>query len=237
MRTAWLYTIVGDTMDHQFENTVIRRYMKDKLEIRIWPMWKIGWEDCRSSHVSFTTSNWIRLEWDLPHSLYNVATDLWRYLDIEVARIVYDQIRMHFNATLWEIQMEKLNGGFMAEGSNETPQLTQLNFPPFEEFENEIRRNRVITTTVTSWATPMTAAGNNVWYYATTYATPEDVDERIQTYSDRLYDRMTDYYDRLIEERRADEQMNMMTYMTQEEYDERRANGTLPENSLVFIHN
>jgi cytochrome P450 len=48
---------------------------------------------------------------------------------------------------------------------------------------------------------------------------------------------MTDYYDRLIEERRADEQMNMMTYMTQEEYDERRANGTLPENSLVFIHN
>ncbi len=141
--------------------------MKNKLEIRVWPTGDGYWWS-----ISYQTDNWALLKWTLPDDLYDIAKDLWRELDIEVAKVVYECIEKHFN----EVYV-------LAQTPDDfIPQLianynvNQLKFPDFRDFENEIRsyHSYRIGTSVSNTAvsSSVTRIGATTHYYDCARSSP-----------------------------------------------------------------
>lgn len=128
---------------HSSEDKTYRQtYMKGKLEITITPLWNVDglghdtmWEDCRSWHMKYRTDRWTILEWDIPHDLYSILTDLALALDEEVAKIIYKEMESHFNDLLYYVQRDGvLTAGWDLLVAN----VTQVRFPPIENFRVEL---------------------------------------------------------------------------------------------------
>ena len=220
------YTTIGTPLEHEYENTLTKTFMRDKLTIKIWPMWDLGNGLAWSGHISFRTMAWYLFEWDIPHDLYEIAKDLGIRIDMEAAKIIYDQIRIHFNQTLCDLQI--------LDGLPLTSNVTQVMFPPFEEFENDIRRHR-IPTTVTVWWTPTTYIGNTP--LITAYHS--DYEERMSRLEREMRERNS-MYDRMVERYREQDNRNHMdniNYMTQEEYEQKREAWELEANTMYLVYN
>ena len=146
------------------DNITARTFMKNKLEIRVWPTGDGYWWS-----ISYQTDNWTLLKWTLPDDLYDIAKDLWRELDIEVAKVVYECMEQHFNEVY---ALAQTPDDFITQ-LIVNHHVNQLKFPDFRDFENEIRsyhsyRINTPVSNVTVWPS-ITRVGGTPYYAYQTY--------------------------------------------------------------------
>lgn len=204
-----------------------RKYMKWKLEISIWKV-PIGYEVRYQWLIKYKTPTaWIIYERVVPEDREKIAIDLWMYLDIEVAKIIYNVITDRYNDALVEMQ----NGGrYVSEAEVGNNTVINILFPPFEQFEDQIRRNRFsssITTIFNNWSPITTASGTISSGDVNLYADDRYItDYRIWVANDELWDWFKDKCNSL----------NEIEYLSAEEYDKLREQG-LSDKKLYLVYN
>lgn len=166
------------------DKTYKQTYMKGKLEIVITPLWNVDGlghdtirEDCWTWHMKYRTDRWTILEWDIPHDLYSILTDLVLALDEEVAKIIYEEMEHRFNELLCYIQRD---GALTTEWGLPVVNVTQVRFPPIENFRAELgmirwlNPNPRITATTTDAITRNDAFARNITWPRISGGTPAD---------------------------------------------------------------
>lgn len=203
-------------------------YMKGKLEIIITPLWNVDGlghntirENCRSWHMKYRTDRWTILEWDIPHDLYSILTDLALALDEEVAIIIYGELERHFNELLCYIQRD---GTLMTEWDLLAANVTQVRFPSVENFRAELGMIRWLNHNQR-----ITSVGNSI---TRNDAAARDIpDTTFGTWSNNFRDNM--YWHNA----RADTDADYTRILTAEEYEELRQNGGLNSWEMYLVLN
>lgn len=230
-RIMWGYT-VWVPLQHEYQDTLVRSYMRDKLRIYVRPFWLVDTLDGESIQPSF---GWhiqycaaldfpVTFEWDMPHDLHNIACNLCEYLDKGVAEILYSEIELHFNRALAELQIDNKEKEFVAD-------VFQVIFPPFED---GARRARVATT-VTS--TPI-QIGANSFTYSSDVVSRQDMDAYWESIVDRMERRIAQVEENMMRTAyRGGGLPNELEYITQDEYEEKRRDWELEPDRVYLVFN
>lgn len=232
-RIMWGYTI-WTPLQHEYQDTLVRSYMRDKLRIYVRPFWPVdtlGGESIQPSfgwHIQYCAALEfpVTFEWDMPHDLHNIACNLCEYLDKGVAEILYPEIESYFNRTLAELQIDNEGKEFVAD-------VFQVKFPPFED---GARRARVATT-VTS--TPIQIGANPFTYtYSSDVVSRQDMDAYWESIVDRMERRISEVEENMM---RAAYQWGRLPheleYLTQDEYEEKRRDWELEPDKVYLVCN
>lgn len=118
-------------------NEYHRTFMNNRLKIDIWKtqigdnLFKYSW------HIHYEGNSWYTYDWRIPQDVWWIAIDIWIHVDIEAAKIIYKSIIDHYNDMFVGIQNER---NLITEGYVGYNMVDVINFPPFEYFEDKIRR-------------------------------------------------------------------------------------------------
>lgn len=198
--------------------SLLNRYMKWRLTILVWE----GEDDKYQWRIEYTTRGATTFYWYLPEDVNEIANDLSLHLDIEVAKIIYEEITDRYNDTLVEMQQGK--GIILPESEIGHNTVFQVRFPAFDDVAITVRAtvpgtitinndgiNDGIVTYLNGWRDQW-LADNSQW---------------ISWYCDELWDWFKDRCDSLDE----------ISYITQEEYERLRQENRLNEKKLYLVYN
>lgn len=122
---------------YYFDKEYSQSFMSNRLTIKIWEK-KIEHNLKRYQwHIRYESNSWYTFNWDIPWDISKIAPDIWIYIDIEAAKIIYKSIIDHYNDMFVGIQNER---DFITEGYVGYNMVDVINFPPFECYEDEIKR-------------------------------------------------------------------------------------------------
>lgn len=149
-----------------------RTFMSWRLTITIWRQ-RLSDEYVKYRwHIHYESNSGYTFDWDVPAGIGEIAKNLWYRIDIETAKIIYNTIIGHYNDMFVGIQNER---NLITEGYVGHNMVDVISFPPFEYFEDEIRRIRrsserldIITATPFE-DTSFADADYSIWY--TTHST------------------------------------------------------------------
>lgn len=212
-----------DFPSKRFDDAYTKTFMNGKLRITIYKQ-KVD-ENRTRYHwcIQYESPSMYRFTWNIPEDIDKIVKELWEFIDIEAAKIIYNTITDHYNDTFVGIQNER---NLITEWYIGYNDVEVIRFPPFEYFEDEIRRMRrnTTTTTIFNWWTPITsiwAPITNIWTWTNDYP----------TYSWRLWD-----YE-LWPAVRDTRDWNYIEYISSEEYERLKANGELKSNAMYLVIN
>ena len=116
-----------------------RTFMSWRLTITIWRQ-RLSDEYVKYRwHIHYESNSGYTFDWDIPADIGEVAKNLWYHIDIEAAKIIYNNIIDRYNDVFVGFQNER---NLITEWYVGHNRAEVISFPPFEYFEDEIRRIR-----------------------------------------------------------------------------------------------
>lgn len=189
-----------------------RTFMSWRLTITIWRQ-RLSDEYVKYRwHIHYESNSGYTFDWDIPADIGEIAKNLWYHIDIEAVKIIYNSIIDHYNDMFVGIQNER---NLITEGCVGYNTVDVISFPPFEYFEDEIRRIRRSYDLLTSTRT------NNDLITPYTYDYPI-TDSNYETWALSSYDWRSDC---------------IRWYITDEEYERMKEDGELQKNAVYLIIN
>lgn len=192
-----------------------KSYMNDRLKITIRKYKK---ENKYIWYIQFTSNSWFSFNWSIPADIDRIAKDLWRTLDIEVAKIIYNKITDCYIDTFVGVQVGERPITMWYVGHNETD---VVRFLPFEYYEDEIRRMRGGVVNI-NYEPVIT----NIWNWWSTGEIPTITNSSYALRNNELCDWFSDKCNSLDE----------IEYVSQQEYDRLRAQW-LSNKKLYLVFN
>ena len=192
-----------------------KSYMNDRLKITIRKYKK---ENKYIWYIQFTSNSWFSFNWSIPADIDRIAKDLWRTLDIEVAKIIYNKITDCYIDTFVGVQLGERPITMWYVGHNEAD---VVRFLPFEYYEDEIRRMRRGVVNI-NYEPVIT----NIWNWWSTGEIPTITNSSYALRNNELCDWFSDKCNSLDE----------IEYVSQQEYDRLRAQW-LSNKKLYLVFN